>query len=68
LSNINHYTIVYVPIKSSQEASEKQIEKNEANQSEVQSSNDLQQSNNEEEKCSMVVPLKDSSMLPSRTN
>ncbi|CAF2611698.1 unnamed protein product [Rotaria sp. Silwood2] len=68
LSNMTGYIVVHVPIGSFQEVSEKQIEKNETEQPEIQSSNDLQQPNSEEEKCSMIVPVKDNDTSPSRTN
>ncbi|CAF1345631.1 unnamed protein product [Rotaria sordida] len=68
LSNMTGYTVVHLPIGSFQEVSEKQIEKNETDQPEVQSSNDLQQPKIEEEKCSMIVPVKDCETPPSRTN
>ncbi|CAF1184384.1 unnamed protein product [Rotaria sordida] len=68
LSNMTGYTVVHLPSESFPKVSEKQIEKNETDQHEVQSSNDLQQSKSEEEKCSMIVPVKDCETAPSRTN
>ncbi|CAF3980862.1 unnamed protein product [Rotaria magnacalcarata] len=66
LANTAPYRIVFVPAESAQEVSTKPIT-TEIDHQEVQYSNGLQQPNNVEEKCPMIVPNKDNETSPSCT-
>ncbi|CAF1590038.1 unnamed protein product [Rotaria magnacalcarata] len=64
ITNTAPYRIVFVPAESAQEVSTKPIT-TEIDHQEVQYSNGLQQPNNVEEKCPMIVPNKDNETSPS---
>ncbi|CAF4219316.1 unnamed protein product [Rotaria magnacalcarata] len=66
LANTAPYRIIFVPAESAQEVSTKPIT-TEIDHQEVQYSNGLQQPNNVEEKCPMIVPNKDNETSPSCT-